>query len=394
MPLDGKPLHEVTKADLQELVLNKVRERKTIEYKRSLPGMRYDDKKEFLADASSFANTHGGHLLYGIQAENGIAEELIGIEDTEIDAATARLESMLRDGVRPGLTGVQVHPVRLESGKTVLVLRVGRSWALPHRVTLEGHDKFYGRSTAGKYPLDVPELRALFNLSDSLAERVRTFRAERLSKIGAGDAPVPLVNGPRTVLHMIPFSAFLPGGTPAHLKFKDLNHKCPPIGNPDGTHRLNFDGLLTYVPESGSDSLRSYVQVFRNGCIEALDAAIIGLYEEHNNRRIIPAVFFEGALIQAVGQYVEAMKHIGAQPPFVIMLSLLDVNGYVIPDPQGFSGRHSIDRDNLLLQELLLETFEFNVGKALRPMFDAIWNAAGYAASPNYDEEGHWKGRR
>jgi len=37
-----------------------------LDYKRDVPGESDQDKKEFLADISSFANATGGDLIYGV----------------------------------------------------------------------------------------------------------------------------------------------------------------------------------------------------------------------------------------------------------------------------------------------------------------------------------------
>jgi len=71
-----KDLQLIQEADLEELIKNKVPEGKTTEYKQVLPGSSDADKKEFLADVSSFANAAGGHLLYGIRAESAIQRKL------------------------------------------------------------------------------------------------------------------------------------------------------------------------------------------------------------------------------------------------------------------------------------------------------------------------------
>ena len=49
----SKRLGELTAADLQQLI--GVSERRTLEFKRDLVGPREEDKREFLADASSLA---------------------------------------------------------------------------------------------------------------------------------------------------------------------------------------------------------------------------------------------------------------------------------------------------------------------------------------------------
>lgn len=99
MSLDGKPLEAVNENDLQALIDNQVREGKTIDYKESLPGNTDSDKKEFLADVSSFANAAGGHLLLGIKEEAGLPVEISGLQGINADAEILRLENTIRSGL-------------------------------------------------------------------------------------------------------------------------------------------------------------------------------------------------------------------------------------------------------------------------------------------------------
>jgi predicted HTH transcriptional regulator len=62
----SKDIGHISEEDLRTLVDNSVVERKTLEYKQSLPGNSGADKKEFLADVSSFANASGGDLVIGV----------------------------------------------------------------------------------------------------------------------------------------------------------------------------------------------------------------------------------------------------------------------------------------------------------------------------------------
>jgi hypothetical protein len=66
MRVQGKIVTDLTPEDVANLVSNKVPESRRLDYKRALPGATSADKKEFLADASSFLNTDGGVLLFGI----------------------------------------------------------------------------------------------------------------------------------------------------------------------------------------------------------------------------------------------------------------------------------------------------------------------------------------
>jgi len=77
MRIDYTPLDDIDKSLLQQLVDDQIPEGKTIEYKENFNGGAPADKKEFLADVTSFANASGGHIIYGLKAKNGIPVELV-----------------------------------------------------------------------------------------------------------------------------------------------------------------------------------------------------------------------------------------------------------------------------------------------------------------------------
>jgi hypothetical protein len=118
--------HELAEADLQELISNGVTERQNIDYKEALTGTNDDAKREFLADVSSFANTAGGHLVYGISEAAGIPTGLPGVVISDFDAEKLRLENLLRDGILPRISGIArstvvLHMIpltALETGQT------------------------------------------------------------------------------------------------------------------------------------------------------------------------------------------------------------------------------------------------------------------------------------
>lgn len=97
MALD-KPIEQITETELRELVENRVSERKAVEYKQALPGKSDGERKEFLADVSSFANTAGGHFVYGIKEEEGLPVEISGFDVDNPDAVVSALDSIIRSG--------------------------------------------------------------------------------------------------------------------------------------------------------------------------------------------------------------------------------------------------------------------------------------------------------
>lgn len=272
-----KDLEKISEQDLQELVNNSVLEHKTLEYKSTLPGNANSEKKEFLADVSSFANAAGGDLVYGVLQDNetGFPKELRGLDVQNIDQEILRLDSMIRSGIDPRMPTVRIQRISLSNSKTVVIVRVQKSWISPHRVTLQGHDKFYSRSTNGKYELDVTELRVAFNLSGTSVERIRSFRQDRISRIFANETPVPFREGAKIVLHLIPITASDPSQQLDVQKIASHRQKLMPMIWSYGNHRYNLDGFLTYSAGS-STRTHSYVQMFRNGIIETVEGPCLG----------------------------------------------------------------------------------------------------------------------
>jgi len=133
----NKPLESIQESDLQALVDNQVTERKTTEYKEALPGNADGDKKEFLADVSSFANASGGDLIYGIKEQSGISIELSGLELSNVDAEILRLESCIQTGIAPRLFKlVETYPVALPSKQRyAIIIRIRKSWTAPYLLT-------------------------------------------------------------------------------------------------------------------------------------------------------------------------------------------------------------------------------------------------------------------
>ena len=382
MPLDAIPIDSLSEEHLQRLVHDKEQENKTIEFKLELPGNGHSGKREFLADFTSFANTGGGDLIYGMRASNGIAQEVVGLNG-DLDAEMNRLESIIRTAIQPRITGYSTKLIPLANGKNVLVFRVPRSWALPHRVTLESHDKFYGRNSTGKYALDVPELRALFVLSETTADRIRAFRADRLALIGAGETPILLPNGPKTVLHIVPINAFAPGmNLDVSVLENDIRGLHPLTASGELNYRHNFDGFVTFSNARDSDEALGYVQIFRNGAIEVVDANLIRV---SRGKSIIPGRRWEEALTKQLPSYFEKQRQLGIQPPVFVMLSVLYVKGYSMLGsdsvaPFEMSGS-PIDRDMLICREIMVENFANAPAQLMKPAFDGVWNAAGFPRS-------------
>jgi hypothetical protein len=387
MTIKSKPLDLVNEADLQALVDNKVREIKTIEYKRSLPGNSDKEKRELLYDISSFANASGGDLIFGMTETDGVASEVSGLERGNIDQDILRLQNITRDGIEPRIPGLTIRALDVQATKAAIIVRIPRSFAMPHVVKYAGTFKFYSRNSAGKYPLDVAELRALFALSETTAERIRNFRTERLSKILADETPVPLIRNPRVVLHIVPVGAFDPAVRFDLSAIAEEISDTKPMGCGGWNQRYNFDGFLTYA--RGQGEAYSYLQIFTHGAIEALQASYL---EPTGQERIIRSAAIETAMAKSLSRYIRTQEKLGVEAPLFVMLALLGVEGYRIggSDRHWESDGHAIDRNDLIIPEVMVEDFNSDPHEVMRPIFDSIWNAAGWSRDMNYDDDGNW----
>jgi hypothetical protein len=372
---------------LDGLVSDEVAEGKTIEYKSALPGRADGEKIEFLADVSSFGNAGGGHILYGVIEQGGIPITIPGLPGIDPDQERQRLESMLRDGLDPRLPGVGCRAVRASNGEFVVVIRIPGSWASPHMIAFKQHSRFYARNSAGKYALDVAELRAAFALTDSVGQRVRAFRNGRIGRIVSAETPVPLVGRAAAIIHVLPISAFARGSR--DLIFDGATERgLDTFGGGFYDWRLNFDGILACGSQNDRGESVSYTQLFRDGCIEAVGCSAITAHPQGGG--YIPSVAFEKKAIERVTSFLAYLGSHRVEPPTLVMLTLVGVKGFRMEHGSPYhDADYRIDRDVLAVPDVMF-TGDQSIPHLLKPCFDAIWNACGLRRSLNYTESGEW----
>ena len=387
-----KPFDQINDSDIDALLAQQVREGKTLDYKRDLPGGADADKKEFLADVSSFANTAGGDVIFGVEESGGIATRVHGVSSPDLDAEIRRLDSIIAAGTDPRFQYAIRHIDHSASGKPLLLVRIEQSWLAPHRVVFKGHDKFYARNSAGKYELDVTELRQAFLASSAAADRIRDFRTNRLAKILSGETPVPLGGKARLVLHLVPLEAYVAQKQVDALRYYNDFTALEPMAASGWSRRINLDGVATYT-KLGTENV-GYTQLFRNGTIESVDGVVLS--HEWQGQRLVPSAAYEDRLVRFVPKYLQVQKTLGLSPPVYIFVSLLGIKGHrlgVTESASDFEERYPFDTDSLLLPEAVVSDFSDDIAVLLRPLFDMVWNAAGYPASRNFDNDGKWKPR-
>jgi len=387
----AKQLSAITIDDLKNLLTSQVREGRTIEYKLLLPGHTDTDKKEFLADVSSFANSIGGEIFYGIDAKNGIPVAIKGVNVSNIDAEVLKFEQVIKDCLEPRIQ-FEIGTLSIKPDVIVMIIRIHKAWNSPHRVIYKAHNKFYSRNSAGKYELDTHELRTAFLLSETLNEQIRRFRTERISSIINNDSPLSIdpesilvQQIPKMVLHIIPIIAFNPEITFDLQAVRSNTALLPPMRCTGWNHRNTLEGFLTYA--ENPIKTYSYVQLYRNGIVEAA----VEIEQTSNDDKTIP-YWYESILVQRLRQYLKVMKQINISLPLFIFVSFVGTRDARLEvQPLYAMGNYRYNRDQIVLPEVMIRSYEDPIEQLLKSVLDMFWNAFGYPNSLNFDRNGNWR---
>ena len=389
MPIDRINIEEISEQDLLELIDTAIPEGIRIEYKLTTYGKTDKDKKELLKDVTAFANTHGGHLIIGMDENEGIAISLKGLERIDVDKEICRIEQLLRTGIEPKIIGIKIISIPLTNGNKAIVIRVPRSWNLPHRVCAQNSNRFWIRNTVGVHEASMDELQNLFVFKSDLLNKILDFRMVRIKIITDGKVLRPLFDNGRLIVHIVPLSAFSSQESVDLESVSNIHTYFEPIGTNGMSPRFNFDG---FINERSGQNNNGYTQIFRNGIIEATKADII---REYSGKRGIPGLALERYIINTLPKYIEGLNKINVSPPLVIMITFEGVaNTYYYVSENEFD-REPIDRDILLLPICILEEYGSTnyYHRTLKPALDTLWNTINYKECMYFDKDGNWKGK-
>lgn len=335
-----------------------------------------ESKREFLADVSSFANSVGGDLIFGIEEEEGVPTRVVGVGKVDTDQTSLSMEQLLQTSLEPRLPRCEIRFIPTDVGDHVLIVRIEQSWTSPHRVTLRGHDKFYARHSAGKYPLDVAELRDAFVGGTHVRERLREFLADRYARLQSDGAPASIRGQGIVAMHLLPLSAFRGPNTALDVAGIEPPF-LPTIPERGGfDYRLNLDGLITTVGTSG-DLVRGYTQLFRNGCFES----VFGLENLSDDGKVeFRGTSITGKVIRLASNLIDYVSNLGVGVPLILFVRLVCPSGARMTT--GWEDRDFQDPvcagPTISLPETLFDVPQPNVPERLRPMLDVFWNAFGF----------------
>jgi hypothetical protein len=385
---------DISPEDVLRLVEDKISERKVLEYKQTLNIGGQDERAEFLADISSFANASGGDIVFGIADERddggratGIPKEIAPLGIANPSAECARMEQIIESGIEPRIPVVQIKAVDMPNRGPVIVARIGKSWIAPHMVSYANRTRFYSRNGTGKMQLDVQQIGAAFALQRGLGERLRDWKSERIAKAIAGEGPARM-EGSQVLLHFASASALMSDavGLPRVFDTKGWGDAKKLISMTPMTSRYNADGLLFVLDNDARSSKQSYLQVFKDGKVEYGDT-----YQMNSEYQTeIPSALLEEAIAKAFANAVKLLSILKIEEPIFVSLSFVGMRGRRVAGPDYL--RCSFDRDVILCPDVRLENLSESAPypTTLLPLINSFWQAAGLVRSPYIAEDGTW----
>ncbi len=388
--------------DILRLVENRVSERKVLEYKEALNIGPDNERAEFLADVSSFANASGGDLIFGISDERdeddrptGIPKAIVPLQLTNAASECARIEQIIQSGLEPRVPVVQVKAIDIAEQGPVIVVRVGKSWIAPHMVSFKNRSRFYSRNGIGKIQLDVQQIGAAFALQRGLGERLRAWKTERVAKALSGDGPIPL-SGSRLLLHFVSASALTSDeeALPRIFDNRTWGSANSLMTSVPQFSRYNADGFLLFFSDTGQSDRQTYLQLFRDGRLEYGDSYLFNSKFQDQ----IPSALFEEAIEKTFGNAMLLLSLLKVSEPVFVSLTLLGMRNRRMALPGNaayppFSNIRAVfDRDVIVCPDVRVENLAEGspYPTTLLPVLNFIWQAAGLKQSPYIKVDGAW----
>jgi hypothetical protein len=152
--------------DVEALVRDRIQESLTLDYKESkaLKAKNARAKKELSKDVSSFANSAGGTIVYGV-VENGHVPTAIdgGFDPAEVTREW--IEQVINSTIQRRIDGIRINQIELRKtcpGRVLYVVAIPHSERAPH---MASDHRYYKRFNFEAQPMEEYEVRDISNRS-------------------------------------------------------------------------------------------------------------------------------------------------------------------------------------------------------------------------------------
>lgn len=238
-------------------------------------------------------------------------------------------------------------------------------------------------------------IRQTFLSSRNANRKIDLIWRSRVRHLVAGIEHIPLLTNPKIFLHLIPLTE-----KPFLIDRHKQEHQDTArslsllFGQQSHYHHINIDGFFGYTASRNSNSdIGSYAQIFWDGSVEFCDAAYFGPKQTDAGRiSQIQLPYFDAQFVRGLQSSFQILKRFEIPLPLRVCLAIIGAKGYgATVSNYPFSEAHIIDRQELFFEPVMIDDWDVDLGQALRPILDQVWNACGYMHSSSYGNNGEWK---
>lgn len=146
--------------DLKNYIKLEITENIHLDYKAS-PAMAKKKRDEICKDVSSFANSDGGLLIYGILEENTLPTTLDdGVENSSISREW--IEQVINTNISPNIPNIEIIEIKNGETNSYFVIKIPKSFNAPHQAP---DKKYYKRYNFMSSPMEHYEIEDIKNRS-------------------------------------------------------------------------------------------------------------------------------------------------------------------------------------------------------------------------------------
>lgn len=323
--------------------------------------MKKGESDKILKTVCGFANSEGGLFIYGIEEENGFPSNLKGIPiNKSWDDEKRRIQDIINNHSEPPIH-YEIEKIDLETSDNILLLiKIPKSWNSPHRVKQGNKLKeFYFRRDGRTDPLELNELRDLFNLKDKLTEQIKNFRDKRISNVY-----YTLKGSYKVLFHSIPLTAF----SEQNININNAKTELSNIESIKGFYKPTFEGIY-------HETECNINQLYRNGIFEK----IYFHYSEYKN---VDLNEYEEEFKKFIRDIFKLYSKININSPIVFFITYTNIKDCNQKRNGIFTNRNKIfdkNRDVLPSKELILNHYdEEKINEEIKTIFNPFWNHFGY----------------
>lgn len=364
LSLFNKRITEIELQDIENLISNQTPESKNLEYKGEMQGN--DEKNAINKVVCGFANADGGLFIYGLEEDenkNPTTIEGISLNGISWDDKKRSILSTIETNIEPRVD-VEIREIELDDDESIILIKVPKSWNAPHCIKKNNgkNRSFYVRRDGSTNPMEFEEIKSMFDLNNSLLEKINDYRDKRVSFWSSKNR-----DKYKVMFHAIPFDAF----SINQIDFK----KARTVLNKEflyGYFFSDFEGLF-------SDESIYKGKLFRNGIFEI----ILEEYRDEGGVNVgNPYLEFK----KFVNDSLEVYEELGISCPIVYFVTFTNVKGrnmllkvgehYILTDPE----RDTLNPVGIIIKDNnQIEVSAYN-------MFVPIWNHFGKNVDYIFDD--------